>query len=279
MERLKFSDGVHDISNEDYHNSTAISRSALMELEKSPYHYWYKYISGCYLPPLPTDAMRVGDAFHTYVLEPQFWDERFVVAPKVDRRTKAGKEAWGNFEEESGDRVIISSDEFEMIEGMCLALRGEGRITEEIIAGAAIEKSFFFTHEPTGMQCKARPDILRPGMAADLKSCKDASYREFQRTAYNHDYFLQAAMVYEALKFHGYEMKQFVFLAVEKVRPYAVGVYVLDPEALEWGRFQLDSLMDTLARLIDENKWVDTIGYGVQHLRIPGYATLEFNGE
>ena len=32
--------GIYSISNEDYHNGPAISRSALMEFRKSPYHYW-----------------------------------------------------------------------------------------------------------------------------------------------------------------------------------------------------------------------------------------------
>jgi hypothetical protein len=41
----RFEDGVYDIQNDLYHGSYGLSRSALCEFKKSPWHYWHKYLS------------------------------------------------------------------------------------------------------------------------------------------------------------------------------------------------------------------------------------------
>jgi len=250
-----------------------------MEFKRSPYHYWYKYHCAAYVKPEPTDAMRFGDAVHTWVLEPNLWEEKFIVAPKVDRRTKAGKASWSDFEADAQGKIIITRDEFDLIENICVAVRKEDSVAESLIADAVIEQSYFFTHATSGVQCKARPDVLKGNVVADLKTAKDASYREFQRSAYNRGYFLQAAMIEQALCAHGIEMSKFVIIAVEKTPPFAVGIYILDDEALEWGRMQFDGLMEKLARHLDKNDWGDFPGYGIQTLCVPSYANYEVESE
>ena len=46
MMKTVYTDGVYDITNEQYHASEGISRSKLMLLDKSPYHFWYETMSG-----------------------------------------------------------------------------------------------------------------------------------------------------------------------------------------------------------------------------------------
>ena len=94
-----YKDGVYDISNEQYHASEGISRSKLMLLDKSPYHFWYETMSGFAEKQESTPAMNIGSAFHTMLLEPAKFQMEFAVAPKVDRRTKQGKEDWEIFVE------------------------------------------------------------------------------------------------------------------------------------------------------------------------------------
>ena len=94
--------GIYDISNEAYHQGPGISRSALLEFKKSPYHYWYKYKNPDYIPESPTPAQILGHALHTAILEPEKVEEQFVVLPKVDKRTKAGAEQWKQLQEKMG---------------------------------------------------------------------------------------------------------------------------------------------------------------------------------
>jgi hypothetical protein len=53
------------------------------------------------MPVQPTDAMKQGSLVDCLITEPQNFDRKYVVAPKVDRRTKAGKEAWAACEEQA----------------------------------------------------------------------------------------------------------------------------------------------------------------------------------
>src|SRR6185369_8534287 len=86
-----YNDGVHNISNEEYHSSNGISRTSLMLLNKSPYHFWYEKLSGEFEKKEQTPAMNLGSAFHTLLLEPELFDKEFAVMAKVDKRTKDGK--------------------------------------------------------------------------------------------------------------------------------------------------------------------------------------------
>jgi exodeoxyribonuclease VIII len=81
--------GIYNLSSEAYHHGPGISRSGLMEFKRSPYHYWYKHLNPDYIAEPATPAQIFGNALHTYVLEPEKFDQQFFVAPKFDKRTKA----------------------------------------------------------------------------------------------------------------------------------------------------------------------------------------------
>ena len=55
-------------------------------------------------PIIETEAMKFGKAVHTYLFEFQQFNNTYVTEPKVDKRTKIGKEwLWKVFK---GDRYI-----------------------------------------------------------------------------------------------------------------------------------------------------------------------------
>lgn len=66
------------------------------------------------------------------------------------------------------------------------------------------------------------------------------------------------------------EPKHFVFIAVEKKPPHAVGVYVLDAESVELGRLQYRADLDRFAECVKADSWP---GYGdkVQTISVPGW--------
>jgi hypothetical protein len=268
---MKLDNGIHDITNEEYHDSEGYSRSALACLRQSPYHFWYKYLSGEYQQE-QTDAMVFGSALHTWCLEPNLFDEQFLVMPNCDRRTKGGKEIYADCMERKGERDILTIDQFQKLELMGARVRKEGSFSDQIITDADIEKSIFFTHDETGLKFKVRPDVWKGSLVADLKSTKDASYRAFQGSAYGMSYYLQAGMISEALKTIGIDMTTFVFIAIEKEPPYSMGVYVLDPEAIEFGINQFHALARQLKDCLDRNEFED---YGVKIMGIPQYARYE----
>jgi hypothetical protein len=83
---------------------------------------------------------------------------------------------------------------------------------------------------------KARLDCLIDGIIVDVKTTEDASPEAFSRTIYNYEYHQQAAFYLDAANACGLEVGQFIFIAVEKKPPYAIGIYQLDADAITEGR-------------------------------------------
>lgn len=264
----KYEDGVYDISNEQYHSSEGISRSRLMLLDKSPYHFWYETMSGLAKPKESTCSMNIGSAFHTLLLEPTKWSDEFAVAPQVDRRTKQGKTDWEAFNSDNAGKIILTSDQFEKVRNM-VDLVSKHEIVTTLLDDAVYEQSIYWTDKDTGLQFKTRPDIWSSKMVVDLKTTSDASSYAFTRSALTYGYYLQAGMAFEACKAIGRPFEMFVILACEKEEPYVPAVYIMKDEALQFGVQQFNTYKHRLKECLDKNQWE---GYLVQELGVPKFA-------
>ena len=271
MEKKVFMNGVHDISNTEYHSSEGVSRSALMRLQRSPYHYWHEHLSGLKERTAPTEAMIAGELVHTLVLEEELFSERFAVMAKSDGRTKEGKAYREQFAMDSEGKAVIDADSYSHALGLATAVK-ESSVCAKLIDGCLIEKSIYFTHEETGIQLKCRPDAWKNTYVIDLKTTADASLRAFQSSTMKYGYLAQASFIKKALKSMGISLEKFVFIAVEKTEPFAVGIYILDEDALSYGDRQVDSLMQTLSRCLDSKEWPS---YPPEMLTLPKWATYE----
>jgi exodeoxyribonuclease VIII len=265
-----YSDGVYDITNEQYHASEGLSRSKLMLLDKSPYHFWYETMSGFAVKSEATPAMNIGSAFHTLLLEPAKFQMEFAVAPSIDRRTKAGKEEWEAFTQESEGKIILTSDQFAKV-GKMADLVSKHEIVTTLLDDAVFEQSIYWTDEETGLQFKTRPDIWSPKMVVDLKTTNNANLYSFSRSALDYGYYLQAGMAFEACRAIGKPFEMFVILACEKEEPHVPAVYIMKDDALKFGVEQFNTYKRRLKQCLDSNKWE---GYLVQELGVPAYATI-----
>lgn len=270
MEKVRFENGVVDIPNDLYHSSHGISRSALMKFKKSPYHYWYEYLSGEAVRGEPTPALIMGEAVHTLVMEPHLYHERFLVQPKIDRRTNAGKAEYEQFMLQAVGKQVLTADNLAQATAMAASVHSNST-AHGLFQDSLIERSIYFTHS-TGIQCKARPDAWNDTLVVDLKTTMDAGMRGFQQSAYKFGYYLQAGLIAEALASIGIVMEKFVFVAVEKEPPYAIGIYVLDDDGIAFGIAQFDQLMQNLAQCEYAGTWPD---YGIQVLNVPKYAAYD----
>ncbi len=271
---MKLTDGVHGITSETYHTSDGLSRSQLMDYLKSPLHFYHKHLSGEY-KAYDSAAFYLGSMVHCLVLEPHLFDLQYYQMPNCDRRTKAGKELYSHALVDAGTRIIVTHDDIVLAQAMADAFNRHN-LAPSLLADAEIEQSIYFTHTPTGLQCKVRPDIWQGSIVSDLKTTQDASYRAFQSSAFKYGYYLQAGMIDCALKSLGQTLEKFVFIAVEKDAPHAIAIYILEEDAILYGAQQFYKLMDKINVNISMNNWPD---YGVQTLALPGYAKFEFEGE
>jgi len=99
--------GLHrDVSYDDYAQWPAVRSSDLKLFARTPAHARYAMTH-----PEQTSAMILGSATHCAILEPHEFAMRYVEAPKLDRRTNAGKAAWAQFLAEDADRIALDPDE------------------------------------------------------------------------------------------------------------------------------------------------------------------------
>lgn len=271
MTKTVYEEGIHEITNEQYHSSEGISRSVLWTFKELPKKYWHEYLSGEYERPKQTDAFLVGNMVHTKLLEPSLFDEQYFVMPKVNRTTKQGKLDYAMYLEEAGTKELVNEEILAQVNGMVDSLNQQ-EVVRDVLSGAKVEQSIYWKDKETGILCKARPDIWNDPLCADLKTTKDAGLRAFQMDAMKSGYFMQSAMIYEALKSIDMPYEKFLFICVEKTKPYPVGMYLLDDEALQFGLDLFHSVLRKFADCKEKDVWPD---YGVATLCIPKYATTE----
>jgi hypothetical protein len=244
---------------EEYLRWEGVSQSALKRMEHSPAHVRH-YLD---TPHEPTPAMVLGNAIHTAVLEPDKFDMRYAVAPKVDRRTKVGKETWAAFCEENADKVVLSADDAKACKAIAGRLRDKGcGAAPWLLAQGHSEVSFQWTHERTGLLCKGRADRIFRGpkgpVLVDLKSCQNADPGAFSYASAKYGYGPQAAFYLDGLTAATGELHQFFqVIAVEKEAPYFCRVFSLSDETLAESREKYEGWLTQYAECEASGVWPD----------------------
>ena len=118
------------MSNAEYHALDYVSKSHLDEVNKSPFHYWDKYINPNRVIQEPTKQMILGSAFHTLVLEPELFDKEYIVesanapkrptetqrnAKKPSNQTLSAIAFWDSFDDKAKGKTFISLDKFSIV--------------------------------------------------------------------------------------------------------------------------------------------------------------------
>lgn len=263
------------MTNEAYHgDTTKISKSGLDLINRSPYHYWDKYLNLDKPPISTTPALEIGTAVHSCVLEPDDFDRLYVVSPKFDKRTKAGKEGYEEFLAQvvAKKQRLIDADDYET----CMRMRDavwKHPAAKILLNEGDAEQTYYFDEFQTDAPCKMRPDFISSqGVIVDLKTTENASPAGFGSSAFNYRYHVQAAFYLDGyLQSTGEMMESFIFIAVEKSRPNAVGVYMVDDDIVHLGRTAYLRNLETYMECLETGKW-PAYGEAIRPLQLPAWA-------
>jgi hypothetical protein len=225
--------GLHEgITNEVYHHkdSAGVSKSGLDLVHRSYAHYKYKQEN----KQEKTKAMIFGSAVHTKILEPELFNNDYVVAPEINRRTKDGKLEWLAFETKNVGKEILTVDEMDTITAIYDKFNAHSTC-KNLMEGAQFELSGWF--QLLGILGRFRPDIYKAGeFIADIKTTQDASINEFRRAIVKYSYDKQAAFYQDGIKsLTGLELP-FYFIAIEKNPPHEIAIYQASQDDIEVGR-------------------------------------------
>mgnify|MGYP006284987957 CR=1 FL=1 len=251
------------MNNAEYHAHPALSKSGLDQINRSPAHY-QAWLTD---PRIETPAMKIGTAAHCAILEPDRFQTDYIAAPEgIDRRTKAGKEQWADME--SSGKIILPADDYAALLAMRESVMSHPSARELLSEGVA-EQSYF--GQLWGVDVKCRPDWLISGIVVDLKTTQDASLSGFSKSIANYRYAVQHAFYSDVLAACGIDVSAFIFVAVEKVAPYAIGVYELDAASVEVGREAYQRNLDTYKRCLDTGEW-PAYSNAIESISLPKWA-------
>lgn len=256
--------GLVHCTNYQYHSGPGISKSQLDAIASgSPKHYWQKYLNPDREPEEPTPALVLGSAVHSAILEPDLFTSEFVGSPGFDRRTKAGKADYEAFAAENTGKTILTDDQMQT----CLAIRDAVHthpVAANLMRGGESEQSFYAIDNDTGELIKCRTDYLVGDFIIDVKTTDDASPSGFGKSAANYRYPVQVAWYWRVMEAaFGQHPPHWIFLAVEKNPPFALGIYF--PDRADVQRAALAAQRDFM-RIVDHrraNHWPD---YGTEAL-------------
>jgi exodeoxyribonuclease VIII len=260
----------------NYHDHPAISASKLKKIAcGTPVDYWAAYEDPNRMPVQPTDAMKQGSLVDCLITEPQNFDRKYVVAPEVNRRTKAGKEAWDACAEQAraNAATVISSEWLHTANVIATKLRNDP-VASIYLQGQG-QKPHFWHDSDHEMDCRYLPDIEDPdrGLLVDLKKSRSANPAHFSRQAYSLGYDIQVAHYAEGYRDrYGEYPKQIALLAYEWEWPHNWSVNVISDELLEEGRRRREEAMCMIEECRGVNEWPS---WGVHVMDAPRWINVD----
>lgn len=273
---------IEKMSNEEYHSRPEFSSSQLKDLNRSAAHFYVNSISKEAKKEAST-AMNFGTLVHTMFLEPDQFEHEFVIAPKFDRRTKAGKDEALAWEQANEGKMLVSEEDVENATRMAANLRTLSTYKAMQDNYGLAEASFFFTDPTYDLQLRIRPDWhIAPckefpnGLIIDLKTTDDARTMAFSRTCANFSYDLSASMYREGFQsyYQTEEKPPFIFLVAERNTPFNVKQYNASDLFLSVGDGRYSKAKERLAASLLIDEWN---GYPteLEDIFLPSYLTKQ----
>lgn len=228
-----------------------------------------------------SDSLDLGWLVHLAVLEPDRYAAEIVVPPKVDRRTKAGKALWAEWEAAHPAAMLVDEGQQAKVDAIRSSLLGHPTAWEFLSGPGSNELSLVW--EESNTACKARIDrvgkIGEWAVVGDLKTTRNAALRAVERDIHAYGYHIQAAHYLAGLEAlapqpPGNPRRRFVWLVVETEPPYLTAVYEIDDSALDEGEARRQRALRAWRTCRESGVWP---GYpdGIELASLPPWAFKE----
>lgn len=261
-----------NLSNEAYHaDKTAVSSTGLRRILKSPRAFHL----GQTTQTEETDALRFGSAVHLAILEPELFQQKYVIMPQFSGTGSVKAKADWRLTLAAGS-VILKEDEYNDLQEMINSVL---RHTDacNILKNGKAEMSGYFYDPDTGIKCRIRPDFFVEGHMAlmDVKTTQDVEASAFSRSIWTYRYDFQAAFYAEGIRLiTGKPVQYPLFLAIEKKAPFECALYLADEGMMAKGLMDYRLAMTKLKECLQSQSWT---GYQskIQPIALPRWALNE----
>jgi hypothetical protein len=261
---------IQKISFGNYRQINALNMSSLVNIQKSPKHYKY-----CLTHTKETKALTLGRAIHSLILEPHLFQNEFIVEPKIDRRTKEGKEIAARFEAEADGKEILTEPDYEKAKRVAFSVLESPKIRSMLLKG---EAEVSITQQINEVDMKFRLDFLSQDFILDLKTCQDCTMREFSRDFFNYDYHIKLAAYQHAAFLETGKLLPVIVLAAEKDDECDYQVFQIDQDYLDIGRAEFLKMLEKFKECLAKDEW-DGIDKSVKVIYAPEWLTQKIAKE
>lgn len=220
--------GPHNIDEHVYRADPGINISSLKNMR----HSAAKARLRADRPMTPSPAMKLGTAIHSAILEPDKFLATYQKKPRVDARTKAGKEALAGLTGE-----LLDEHDYEACLTIAARLRDDP-FYSKFIKNGLYETSWFAEHE-YGIRLKSRLDVWLPelNLIVDIKTTDSADERSFRSDVIKYHYHAQAAYYSDLVeRVTGKAPAGYVILAIETKEDRDMRAFWLDDPFIARGR-------------------------------------------
>lgn len=274
---------IENMSNHAYHARPEFSSSQLKDMLRSGAHFHANNITK-EVKKETSAAMSFGTLIHTMFLEPELFNDEFVIAPEFNRRSKDGKaqaEAW---QAENLGKTLVSQEHVNHAVRIAEQLRSLSSYKLMTDNYCLNEASIFFKDPIFGLSLRIRPDSHIPpcrafpnGLILDVKSTTDARPHAFSKKCSDFAYDLSAAMYQEGFQqYYGTEQKpDFIFLVAESSIPFNVKQYKADSNFLTVGEQRYYSAKEQLTECLLLDEW-DGYSTDLEELSLPAFAIKKY---
>lgn len=218
----------------EYHKVKAMSASFIKNILISPTHFWFNSPFNPEYKDEQTQAMKDGTLYHKLILEPESFDDEYVVMPQelaeLNQNTKEVKQ----WKAEQTKKILKPQDYDRVNNNLKLC---ESWILPQIFSNGYPEVSVFW--ERDGVPCKCRIDYLTLACNWDLKTYTKRNFEPerdyilklfYQNRTYQQVVFYnQAVEQFKKLPVYGtWKQKRFI----KKIEPQEqAGIFYVNREA------------------------------------------------
>ena len=257
----------------DYYKNPRISRSSICDLKISPYHYWCKNIGKTLQED--TECMKIGRAFHSYLLEEKDFDNQFIVEPSFDKRTVKGKEQYAQFTAKHSNKEVLTPKAYALIDQLKQAFKQHKPAVDMLKACTLKEHAYYFDYK--GLEFKSKVDAISTNthVIVDVKTIAYAMQeKQFIHHLMQYNYAEQVFLYSYAYEQEMGVRPTFLIISIAKKEPYEVTIYNASA-FYDYGKMSIDQLIDIYVQCKDKwgiSKNIPWIDDGITHLDLPAWA-------
>ena len=237
----------------EYHAHPAMGSTTLKTARtKTGRGFWAKCVDPNRKPFLPTDPMRQGSLVDCLETCPDKFDDKYIILPsnaptkptkaqlKAEKKSPAAEKSikfWEEFEEEAGDRDIITKDWKDTALVIIDVLHADRDVGPILKMPRQSQVPFFWFDQELFGECKYKPDLEPDDLSLwDLKKGASANPRDFERQSYSLGYDIQ--LDHYGIGFakqHGIEPTRRGFIVYEWAWPHDCALIVADEDFIAMG--------------------------------------------